>query len=76
MFFIRPRLMKEILASLQGLDFLDTDRAEAAKAIDGQLEHAIERIYGAVAEARGLRTVWRDTRVTDVDLKLEDAAAA
>ena len=70
MFLIRPELMREMIDGARDLRFASADTAGAASVIDGQLEHALERIYGALTVARGRRVVWRDTRVSEVDLGL------
>ena len=70
MFMIRPALIGELQRALRNLPFLDYEHAAARDAIDGQLEHAVERMYGTLAAARGLRIVWRDTRATEIPLGL------
>jgi hypothetical protein len=70
MFLARPELVREMVDCAQDLRFASADTAGAASVIDGQLEHAVERIYGALTAARGHRIVWRDTRVSEVDLGL------
>ncbi len=68
MFFIRPTFMARMLEALRGLDFLDPHRPDSVSSIDGDLEHAVERVYGALVKSAKQRIVWRDTRVTKVDL--------
>ena len=68
MFFIRPTFMARMLEALRGLDFLDPHRPDSVSLIDGDLEHAVERVYGALVKSAKQRIVWRDTRVTKVEL--------
>ncbi len=75
MFMIRPQLMAELHRALHDLPFLGPDHAAAHGAIDGLLEHAVERMYGALAAARGLRIVWRDVRSSEVPLGLTNVPA-
>lgn len=71
MFLLRPELMREMVTCARDLPFASADTTDAASVIDGQLEHGLERIYGALVAARGRRIVWRDTRVSEVDLGLD-----
>lgn len=73
MFMVRPALIGELQRALRDLPFLDYEHAAARGAIDGQLEHAVERMYGTLTVARGLRIVWRDTRATEIPLGLPTA---
>lgn len=73
MFMVRPALLSELQRALHNLPFLPYENAAAHGTIDGQLEHAVERMYGALLAARGMRIVWRDTRVTEVSLDVNSA---
>ena len=76
MFIIRPSLMGELRKALNGLEFLTSDPTAGRGEIDGRLEHAVERAYGAIVFGRNLRIVWRDVRVTEVELDLAPAIAS
>ena len=68
MFLIRAGHMARMRTALQGLDFLHSDNPVSANSVDGHLEHAVERVYGSLVKAARQRIVWRDTRVTNVNL--------
>lgn len=73
MFMIRPSILSELQRALHNLPFLSYDSPAARGSIDGQLEHAVERMYGALVAARGMRIAWRDTRVSEVPLGVNRA---
>ncbi|MFO1036865.1 MAG: class I SAM-dependent methyltransferase [Geminicoccaceae bacterium] len=62
MFFITPSVLGELAAALGRHQFRNSDTLTFEELGDGELEHAAERLYGALVAARGKRIVWRDVR--------------
>jgi lipopolysaccharide biosynthesis protein len=59
MMMIRSELMKEVYLPLREHKFESGDNKGMDFYIDGQLEHAVERIFGNVAKQSGYCFLWR-----------------
>ena len=59
MMMVRSEIMKTVYAPLREYDFESGDGKGLEFHIDGQAEHAVERIFGNVAKQLGYRFLWR-----------------
>lgn len=59
MMMMRSDIMITVYEKLKGFDFVNADGKELDFHVDGQAEHAIERIFGNVMKEMGYRFLWR-----------------
>jgi hypothetical protein len=59
MMMVRSEIMKTVYAKIRDFNFESGDNKGLEFHVDGQAEHAIERIFGNVAKQYGYRFLWR-----------------
>ena len=58
MMMMRPEIMKVVFDKVKDMSFINADNKGLDFLVDGQLEHAIERVFGNVMKQLGYKFYW------------------